>query len=103
MLIKEFPIPKNKKNIRQFLGKVNFYHKYIKNSAKLLEPFHNLLRKNVEFHWSHECQFAFDQIKQYLTSEPILGIFDRSKPTKIYTDASLEGRGNSETSSERWH
>jgi hypothetical protein len=40
--IKNFPVPKNKKNIRQFLGKVNFYHKYIPQAAKTLEPFHRL-------------------------------------------------------------
>lgn len=91
--IQEFPVPQSKKNIRQFLGKVNFYHKYIKNSSKLLEPLHNLLRKNVEFLWTKDCQSAFDKIKSYLTSQPILAIFDRNKPIRIYTDASLEGIG----------
>lgn len=91
--IKDFPIPRTKKNIRQFLGKVNFYYKYIKDAAKVLEPFHNLLRKNVDFVWSSECQKAFDQIKKYLISEPVLTIFDQNKPIRIYTDASLEGVG----------
>ena len=53
--IKDFPIPKTKKNIRQFLGKVNFYHKYIPNAAKTLEPFYKLLRKESIFIWSEKC------------------------------------------------
>ena len=91
--IRDFPIPKNKKNIRQLLGKINFYHKYIKDAVKILEPFHNLLRKNIEFEWSDQCQKSFDKIKEYLTSEPILAIFDNLKPIYIYTDASIEGLG----------
>ena len=48
--INKFPPPKNRKQIRQFLGKVNFYNRFIPNSANILEPFHGLLRKNVPFH-----------------------------------------------------
>lgn len=91
--IKKFPQPQNRKNIRQFLGKVNFYHKYIPNSSKMLEPFHNLLRKDVEFLWSNECETAFEKIKDYLTSNPVLAIFHPDLPTRIYTDASGEGIG----------
>ncbi len=43
--LRSFPKPKNIKNIRQFLGKVNFYHMYIPNSAKILAPLHNLFKK----------------------------------------------------------
>jgi hypothetical protein len=91
--IKEFPTPQNRKNIRQFLGKINFYNKYIQNSSQKLEVFHRLLRKDVPFEWTPECQETFEQIKTYLTSSPILAIFDPNLPTKIYTDASGEGIG----------
>jgi hypothetical protein len=91
--IKNFPVPKSRKNIRQFLGKVNFYHKYIPQASKLLEPFHRLLRKDSVFDWSDECQRTFDRLKAYLTSEPALSIFDPKLPIIIYTDASLEGLG----------
>lgn len=61
--IRNFPTPTSRKNIRKFLGMVNFYHKYIKDSAKVLEPFHNILRKDVNFVWSKECENAFIKIK----------------------------------------
>lgn len=91
--IKNFPTPANKKNVRQFLGKINFYHKFIENAATVLEPFHHLLRKNTPFIWSNECQNALESIKDYLTSVPILAIFDRNLPITIYTDASAVGIG----------
>lgn len=91
--INSFPVPSSRKNVRQFLGKINFYRKFIQNSSFLLEPFHNLLRKNVPFSWSTECQASFERVKLLLTSAPILAIFDRTKPVLIYTDASGVGIG----------
>ncbi|KMQ86187.1 retroelement polyprotein [Lasius niger] len=91
--IKGFPVPKTQKNIRQFLGKINFYHEYIPKSAITLDPLHNLLRKNQKFVWSEECQKSFEKIKELLCSQPILEIFDQELPINIYTDASLEGVG----------
>lgn len=42
---KNIPVPhKTNKNIRQFLGKINFYHDYIPKRAMVLDPLHNLLR-----------------------------------------------------------
>ena len=91
--IREFERPKNKKNVRQLLGKVNFYYKYIENACEKLEPLHNLLRKNVEFKWNSDCEDAFENIKSYLCSAPILSIYDQSRPVFIYTDASGVGLG----------
>ncbi len=91
--VKNFPTPKNKRNIRQFLGKINFYRKYIQNAAKMLEPLHALLRKGSEFTWNKECQIALCNIKDYLTSPPVLAIFNPKLQTNLYTDASVEGLG----------
>lgn len=91
--IKDFPIPKTQKNVRQFLGKINFYHEYIPKSSVILEPLHNLLRKSQKFVWSVECQNSFERIKNLLCSQPILEIFDQNLPINIHTDASLEGIG----------
>jgi len=85
--VKNFPVPKTRKNIRQFLGKINFHHKFIPHIAITLEPLHNLLRKDVQFNWSNECQESFDKIKLWLCSEPVLKIFDPEIPIDIYTDA----------------
>ena len=91
--IKDFPIPKSKTQIRQFLGKINFYLEYIPRSTILLEPFHRLLRKNIDFEWSELCEENFQIVKNYLCTAPILAIFDADKPIEIYTDACIEGVG----------
>lgn len=91
--IRNFPVPQRKKNVRQFLGKVNFYHKYLANSATLLEPLHHLLRKNTEFVWSQQCQRSFEEAKERLCAQPILAIFDPKLKIIIETDASGEGVG----------
>lgn len=86
--ITKFPEPTSRRSVRRFLGKINFYRKFIPNSSSLLEPFHNLLRKHSKFIWSRECQSSFETVKKYLTTPPILAIFDPSKPTVVYSDAS---------------
>lgn len=91
--IRNFPIPKTQKNIRQFLGKINFYHEYIPRSAMILDPLHNLLRKDQKFIWSEKCEESFEKIKKLLCSQPVLEIFDKDLPITIHTDASLEGIG----------
>lgn len=91
--IKNFPTPKTQKNVRQFLEKINFYNKYVKDNAIILDPLHNLLRKNQQFMWTEDCQASFDRIKDLLCHQPILGIFDQKLPINIYTDASLKGIG----------
>lgn len=91
--IKNFPIPKTPKNVRQFLGKITYYHKYIPNAATILDPLHNLLRKGQNFHWSDQCQKTFNKVKDLLCAESILAIFDSTLPIFIYTDASIQGVG----------
>lgn len=91
--IKLFPAPKTFKQVRQFLGKVNYYHKFIENCPKLLEPMYELLRKDKKFEWSEACQKSFDTVKTELSSYPTLAIFDPEKTPYIYTDASKEGIG----------
>lgn len=91
--INSFPVPSSKKNVRQFLGKINFYHKFIPNSATLLEPLHSLLRTHSTFSWTPACQTVFETVKKLLVSAPVLAIFDRTRPITIYTDASGTGIG----------
>ena len=91
--IREFPKPQKQKNVQQFLGKVNYYHKFIPNACKILTPLYNLLKKNETFHWSESCQKSFEQIKEYLINRPILAIYNPNKMCYLYTDASREGIG----------
>lgn len=91
--INNFPRPKTKKMVRQLLGKINFYHKFIDNCTQRLSPLHNLLKKDQKFVWTDECESSFLKVKEYLCSTPILAIYDREKDTVIEVDASRQGLG----------
>lgn len=86
--IKNFPTPNNVKSLQRFLGKVNYYHRFIPNAPKLLSPLYALLKKNSIFVWDQKCEETFKRIKTYLTEFPILHIYNPNKELYLYTDAS---------------
>ncbi|KAF9763113.1 Retrovirus-related Pol polyprotein from transposon opus [Nosema granulosis] len=52
--IKEMKHLTNVEEVRQFLGTVNYYRKFIQNCAEKSEPLTNLLKKNKEFFWGEK-------------------------------------------------
>lgn len=86
--IKEWPVPRNVKDIQTFLGFANFYRHFIKDFAKISQPITNLLRKDTAWDWSLACQEAFDVLKGLFTSAPILEHHDPDLPSILETDAS---------------
>ena len=50
------PSPKNQKQLRQFLGAANYYLKFVENFASTAEPLRHLLKMDVQFDWSSDCQ-----------------------------------------------
>lgn len=64
--------PKSVKDVRSFLGAVNFYGKFIPNIAEKRKPLNDLLKKNVKFSWTEQCEKAFKDLKECLVSEPLL-------------------------------
>ena len=91
--IKEYPIPRNRKELKRFCGLVVFEQKFIKNASVILKPLHKLSSNKVEFDWQDCHQDSFDQIKSALIEST--GIFhrDNNKPLVLVTDASLEAAG----------
>ena len=55
--------PQSPKELKGFLGTVNFYRKFIPDYAQKAIPLTNLLRKNVKFCWDKEQEIAFQQPK----------------------------------------
>ena len=60
----------------------------MKGFAAIAGPLHALTRKDAVFHWSAECQTAFDQLKHLLTTSPITAFPDFSQAFRLYADAS---------------
>ena len=88
-VVKEFPRPKNVKNILQLIGLCSFYRKHIKNFAKVSKPLTKLVDKNNKFQWNDEADTAFETLKKLLTSAPILKHPNWDLPFIIHSDASL--------------
>ena len=91
--IREIPPPKTVTKVRSFLGLAGYYRRYVKGSAAITAPLHALTRKDAVFHWSEDCQAAFDQLKTLLTTSPITAFPDFSQAFRLYTDASIAGLG----------
>ena len=89
------PSPTDKKGVERLLGTVNYLGKFIPNLATVTEPFRVLLRKDIEFEWSHEQDKALQEINSILTKDggPVLRFFDVQKPVTISCDASPTGLG----------
>ena len=86
--VKAMPPPRNPKEIRQFLGLVGYYRKFIPKFADIARPLTNLTKKDIDFDWTNECQDTFQLLKDMLLKEPILTYPDPSLPYTLFTDAS---------------
>ncbi|CAL0323398.1 unnamed protein product [Lupinus luteus] len=69
--IVEMPAPRTEKEVRGFLGRLNYISRFISQLTSTCEPIFKLLRKNHAVKWNEDCQSAFEKIKQYLTEPPI--------------------------------
>ena len=79
--------------IRQFLGLAGYYRRFIPEFSKVAQLMTKLLRKDVKFVWSPACEEAFQAVKKFLTSAPILSQPDIDRPFDVYCDASRTGLG----------
>ena len=88
-------VPKTKKHVKSIIGLVNYYSKFVPNIASTLVPLHNLTAKGMpdKVLWNEQCQSAIEQIKEQISSHPILLLPDLKKPFFVQTDASGVGLG----------
>ena len=91
--IKDWPAPTNLKELRSFIGFCNFYRMFIANFSQIVHSLHLLTKKGQEYVWEEPQQQAFQELKNWLTSSPVLRLPDLSKPFTIQTDASKLGTG----------
>lgn len=87
------PAPTNASEIKTFVGMINYYGRFFPNLAQVLAPFHNLLKKNVEFEWNDDCKRTFELVKQTIASDKVLVHFNSELPVKLICDASAHGVG----------
>ncbi|XP_055806917.1 uncharacterized protein LOC129875663 [Solanum dulcamara] len=86
--IQDLPPPKSRKDVMSFLGRLNYISRFIAQSTIICEPIFKLLRKDAAIKWTEDCQQAFDRIKEYLSSPPVLVPPKPGRPLLLYMSVS---------------
>jgi hypothetical protein len=76
---------------RSFLGLAGYYIRFIKGFSKIVKHLTSLLEKGKEFKWDEGCQKCFDELKERLTTAPVLIMHGIHKGFDVYCDASHLG------------
>ena len=85
--------PKTVRQLRSFLGAVNYYRDMWMRRSHILAPLNRLLKKGTKWKWSAEEDRAFENIKRVMAKETLLHYADFNQPFEIHTDASLRQIG----------
>ena len=91
--IRKYPVPKNGREVRRFLGLASYYRKFIPDFAKIAVPLYYLTKKNVRFKWDDLCQKSFKTLIESLISPQVLAYPKFDLPFVLTTDASGIGLG----------
>jgi hypothetical protein len=85
--IKGWTTTKNLTEFRSFMGLASYYRRFIAWFSRIAHPITSLQRKGVKFQWTTKCEKSFQQLKQLLTSAPILRIFYPNEYLLVCIDA----------------
>ena len=86
--IRKMPAPRTAKEVKQFLGLIGYYRKFVPRFADISRPLTKLTRHNVVFEWIDQCSKAFNHLCELLMKYPILRYPDPKQGYILYTDAS---------------
>lgn len=103
-VLEDWPTPRNVTEVRQLLGFMGYYRRFVPNFAQLARPLHALVGKTgkgglrkggptEQFVWTEECQDAFDSLRKSLMAPPVLAYPDFTLPFTLTTDGSRHGLG----------
>jgi len=86
--IRNLAPPKTVKQVRRFVGLINYYRDMWPRRAHIMTPITNLTAKDVKFKWTQIEQKTFDDMNAILGREVLLTYPNFNKKFEIYTDAS---------------
>ena len=92
--IRDFPTPKDKVDIRSWVGLVNQVA-YTFSESSVMEPFRELMKKNMPFYWDERLDCLFQVTKDEIIKQSNEGVktYDLTKPTCLATDWCKTGMG----------
>jgi len=91
--VKNWPVPDTIKKLQAFLGLSNYFRRFIKGYSSICAPLTSMTKQDTPWHWSKDCQDAFEEVKNSLCNAPVLAFPTFDSPFAIITDASLLGTG----------
>ena len=86
--IRKMPAPRTAKEVKQFLGLIGYYRKFVPCFADISRPLTKLTHHNVVFEWTDQCYKAFNHLRELLMEYPILRYPDPKQGYILYTDTS---------------
>lgn len=87
-----WPIPKSIKALRRFLGLTGYYRRFVQSYGVISKPLTSLLKKN-SFQWGKEAEITSNNLKQAMTTAPVLALVGFTKTFVIETNACSKGMG----------
>jgi hypothetical protein len=88
--IQTLSLPRSRKEVQAFLGKINFLRRFILNVVELVKHITAMLGNGNELKWTTELKESFVQIKKALTKTPTLISPNYSKDFLIFSFASFD-------------
>ncbi|XP_026400429.1 uncharacterized protein LOC113296337 [Papaver somniferum] len=85
--IREMSPPITKKEVQNLTGLLAALNRFISHSSDRFKPFFDVLKNAANFVWTNECEKAFDEIKQYLSTPPVLVSPKTGQPIGVYLAA----------------
>lgn len=77
---------------KSIMGLTCYYRRFVQSYVVISKPLTILLKKN-SFQWGLEVETAFINLKQAMTTEPVLVLADFTKTFVVETDACSRGMG----------
>jgi hypothetical protein len=90
--ILEWPVPKTISKLRGFLGLTGYYRRFVKGYGKICRPLHDLLKKK-SFHWTPDHTKVFEELKEIMTTCPVLALPNFTEAFILESDACGSGIG----------
>ncbi|XP_024004829.1 uncharacterized protein LOC112081985 [Eutrema salsugineum] len=86
--ILDLPSPTTRREVQRLTGRIAALNRFISRSTDKCLPFYQLLRGNKHLEWNEKCEEAFAELKEYLSTPPVL-----SKPETVSSVLVREDRG----------
>ncbi|KAJ8964282.1 hypothetical protein NQ314_005016 [Rhamnusium bicolor] len=87
---RQFATPRNKHELKRFLGLTGFFRRFVEKYALTAKPLTDLTRAEREYKWTKDQEYAFQKFKSMLQGSPTLQLYN-PKATALHCNASIYG------------